>query len=103
MVANQPPQKRRTPPDKRDEEDALTIDENALRERPEWLESVGDEEEDPQLIERNIREEWGNLDEDDFVSSPVSESDDPDWTDKDYDDEASGDKEEGGRDPYRYS
>lgn len=104
MTANQPPRRRRNPelPNQRDEEEIPTIDENALRGRPEWVERIGDEDEDPRRVEQNLREEWGRLDEDDFVSSPVSESDDPDWTDKDYDDEAGG-KDENEDDPYRYS
>lgn len=103
MVANQPPRPKRNPnfPKRWDDDAVPTIDENELRGRPEWLERIGDEDEDPARVEQNIREEWGRLDEDDFVSSPVSESDAPDWTDKDYDDER-GD-EDGDGDRYRYS
>lgn len=101
MVANQPPRRQDKPdiPNAWDDDDIPTIDENALRDRPEWLERIGDEDEDPARIEQNLRDEWGRLDEDDFVSSPVGEADAPDWTDKDYDDEA-GDAD---GDPYRYS
>lgn len=104
MTTNQPPRKRRNPdlPNKWDDEEIPTIDENALRGRPEWVKRIGDEDEDPGRVEQNLREEWGRLDEDDFVSSPVNEADSPDWTDKDYDDEAGGD-EDGKEDPYKYS
>lgn len=103
MTANQPPPDRRKPdiPNRWEDEEIPTIDESALRGRPEWVERIGDEEEDPRRIDQNLREEWGRLDEDDFVSSPVSESDSPDWTDKEYDDEAGDEDGEGDR--YRYS
>jgi hypothetical protein len=104
MTANQPPRRRNSDlPNQWNEEEIPTIDENVLRDRPEWVERIGDEDEDPRRVEQNLREEWGRLDEDDFVSSPVTESDAPDWTDKDYDDEAGGSGEDDSDDPYRYS
>jgi hypothetical protein len=78
-----------------DREADRTIDESRLRTKPDWLEAIGDEDEDNGRIEQNIRDEWERRGEDDFVSDPTAPSDHPDWVSDDYDDEnvAEGDNE----------
>jgi hypothetical protein len=63
------------------------LNETELRRKPDWLEAIGDEDEDGQRIETNIKDEWQLQGEDDYVSDPTAESDMPDWVDDDYDDE----------------
>jgi hypothetical protein len=70
-----------------DQEADRTIDESRLRTKPDWLEAIGDEDEDDGRIEQNVRDEWERRGEDDFVSDPTAASDNPDWVDDDYDDE----------------
>jgi hypothetical protein len=64
-----------------------TIDETALRRKPDWIEAIGDEDEDDGRIEQNLRDEFERRGEDDYVSDPTTEADSPDWVDDDYDDE----------------
>lgn len=102
---NQPPRQEPQPVDLpaddlsplRDEWEAeadRSIDESALRRRPDWIESIGDEDETQGRIERNIRDEWERRGEDDFVSDPTAPSDMPGWVGDDYDDEYPGDVDE---------
>lgn len=70
-----------------------TIDESALRRKPDWLEAIGDEDEDAERIEQNLRDEWEGRGEDDFVSDPTAASESPDWVDDDYDDENEDDND----------
>jgi hypothetical protein len=71
-----------------DKEASRTIDESALRGRPEWIEAIGDEDEDQDRIEQDLQDYgWDLLGEDDFVSNPTSEADMPTWLSDDYDDE----------------
>jgi hypothetical protein len=78
-----------------DQESRRTIDESRLRTKPDWLEAIGDEDEDVKRIEQNVRDEFERRGEDDYVSDPTAASDHPDWVDDDYDDEnvAEGDNE----------
>ena len=73
--------------DQWEEEADWILDEGELRRKPDWLEAIGDEDEDDGRIETNIKDEWQLQGEDDFVSNPTAESDMPDWVDDDYDDE----------------
>lgn len=70
-----------------DKEADQTIDESALRPKPDWIEAIGDEDEDESRIEQNLRDEFERRGEDDYVSDPTSAADSPDWVDDDYDDE----------------
>jgi hypothetical protein len=71
-----------------DREGRRTINESALRGRPDWVKAIGDEDEDPERIDQNLQAYgWDLLGEDDFVSDPTGESDSPTWVDDDYDDE----------------
>lgn len=71
-----------------DREAQRTINESALRKRPEWIEAIGDEDENPTLVEEDLREYGFELrGEDDYVSDPTNEADSPGWVDDDYDDE----------------
>jgi hypothetical protein len=70
-----------------EDEPEPTLDESKLRDTPGWVESIGDEDEKPGVIERNLREQWSIRGEDDYVSNPITESDQMDWVDDDYDDE----------------
>lgn len=73
--------------DQWEQETDRTLDESALRRKPDWLEAIGDEDEG-ERIEDNLEEQWSLRGEDDFVSNPTGESDMPNWVDDDYDDEA---------------
>jgi hypothetical protein len=64
------------------------LDENALRRKPDWLEAIGDEN-DEERVEANLRDEMSIRGEDDFVSDPTGAADMPTWADDDYDDEPS--------------
>ena len=64
-----------------------TIDESELRRKPDWIEAIGDEDEDDGRIEQNLRDEFERRGEDDYVSDPTTAADSPDWVDDDYDDE----------------
>jgi hypothetical protein len=99
MAANRPPRRNPKLPNRWEDEAIPEIDENALRGQPEWLARIGDEDEAEATIEQNLAEEWGRTDEDDYVSSPVTQSDQPDWTDKEYDSEPGGPED----DTYLYS
>jgi hypothetical protein len=65
-----------------------TIDESALRRKPDWIEAIGDEDEDDNRIEQNLRDEFERRGEDDYVSDPTTSADSPDWVNDEYDDEA---------------
>jgi hypothetical protein len=64
-----------------------TIDESALRRKPDWIEAIGDEDETDGRIEQNLRDEFERRGEDDYISDPTTASESPDWVDDDYDDE----------------
>jgi len=64
-----------------------TIDESALRRKPDWIEAIGDEDENDGRIEQNLRDEFERRGEDDYVSDPTMTSESPDWVDDEYDDE----------------
>ena len=57
-------------------------DEEGLREYAPWLEAIGPEDMDRDLVMEEL-EDYGfeQMDEDDFVSNPTQEGDMPDWTD----------------------
>jgi len=57
-------------------------DEEGLRDYAPWLEAIGPEDMDRDLVMEEL-EDYGfeQMDEDDFVSNPTQESDMPDWTD----------------------
>ncbi len=70
-----------------DKEANRRLNENDLRRKPDWLEAIGDEDED-ERVEANLRDEMSLRGEDDFVSDPTGAADVPTWVDDDYDDES---------------
>ncbi len=71
-----------------EKESCRTINESKLRGEPEWVEEIGDENENPQRTEQNLQDYgWDLVGEDDFVSDPTGEADSPTWLDDDYEDD----------------
>lgn len=71
-----------------EKESNRNLNESALRDRPEWMKAIGDEDEHPKRIEADFEAYgWEMQGEDDYVSDPTSESDMPGWVADDYDDE----------------
>src|SRR5215813_893362 len=66
-------------------ESERTINESELRDRPDWIKAIGDEDESPRRIEADLQEYGFELrGEDDYVSDPTNDADSPGWVDDDY-------------------
>lgn len=65
-------------PTKRNEQ--RTLDEAELRENAEYIESIGDEENDEEIVEEGL-EQYGidRMDDGHFESEPTAPADNPDW------------------------
>ena len=66
---------------------AARLTKSKLRGEAEWVEEIGDEDENQKLTEQNLQDYgWDLVGEDDFVSDPTGEADLPTWLNDDYED-----------------